>query len=143
MRSERRNADNLDWRLFDYDQTHVLTTVLVWTPLKGLDVGTRFRLASGYPRTAVTGTYYDALRERQQPTFGGQNDSRIPMFIQLDLRASQSLKLGDTEGSIYLEVQNVTNRQNQEELVYSPDFSRRGSIKSLPILPVAGLSWTF
>jgi TonB family protein len=143
MRSERKNADNLDWRLFDYDQTHVLTTVLVWTPLKGFEVGTRFRLASGYPRTAVVGTYYDALRDRQQPTFGAQNEIRIPMFIQLDLRASQSFKLGDTEGSVYLEVQNVTNRQNQEELVYSPDFSRRGSIKSLPILPIAGLSWTF
>ncbi|MET0284841.1 MAG: TonB family protein [Polyangiales bacterium] len=143
MRSERKNDDNQPWRLFDFDQTHVLSTVLVWTPLKGFEVGTRFRVASGYPRTAVIGTYYDALRDRAQPVFGGQNDYRIPLFIQLDLRASQTFKLGDTQGQVYLEVQNVTNRQNQEELVYSPDFTRRGSIKSLPILPVAGLSWTF
>jgi TonB family protein len=143
MRSERKNAENLDWRLFDFDQTHVLTALLVWAPRKGLEVGTRFRVASGYPRTAVVGTYYDALRDRAQPVFGGQNDYRIPLFIQLDLRASQTFKLGDTEGQVYLEVQNVTNRQNQEELVYSPDFTRRGSIKSLPILPVAGVSWTF
>ena len=25
MRSERRNDDASDWRLFDYDQTHILT----------------------------------------------------------------------------------------------------------------------
>jgi TonB family protein len=143
MRSERKNADTTQWRLFDFDQTHVLTALLVWTPFKGFEVGTRFRVATGYPRTAVVGTYYDALRDRAQPVFGGQNDIRIPLFMQLDLRASQAFKLGDTNGQVYLEVQNVTNRQNQEELVYSPDFSRRGSIKSLPILPVAGVSWNF
>jgi TonB family protein len=143
MRAERKNADNTPWRLFDFDQTHVLSTVLVWTPFAGFEVGTRFRVASGYPRTAVIGTYYDALRDREQPIFGKQNDIRIPLFIQLDLRASQSFKLGDTQAQVYLEVQNVTNRQNIEELVYSPDFSVRGGIKSLPILPVAGLSWTF
>ncbi|HEY6876885.1 MAG TPA: TonB family protein, partial [Polyangiales bacterium] len=143
MRSERKNADNTPWRLFDFDQTHVLSTVLVWTPLPGFEVGTRFRVASGYPRTAVIGTYYDALRDRAQPVFGAQNDIRIPLFIQLDLRASQTFKLAGTQGQVYLEVQNVTNRQNSEELVYSPDFTRRGSIKSLPILPVAGVSWNF
>jgi TonB family protein len=143
MRSERKNADNTPWRLYDFDQTHVLSTVLVWTPFKGFEVGTRFRVASGYPRTQVIGTYYDGLRDRAQPVFGAQNEIRIPLFVQLDLRASQTFKLGDTCGQVYLEVQNVTNRKNTEELVYSPDFTRRGSIRSLPILPVAGVSWNF
>jgi hypothetical protein len=113
------------------------------TPLKGFEVGTRFRLSSGYPRTAVNGTYYDARRDRVQPVFAEQNAIRIPLFVQLDLRASQLFHVGDTELQVYLEVQNITNRQNTEELVYSPDFTRRDGIKSLPILPVAGLSWTF
>ena len=77
------------------------------------------------------------------PVFGAQNELRIPLFVQLDLRASQTLALGDSELQVYLEVQNVTNRKNTEELVYSPDFSRRDGIQSLPILPVAGLQWTF
>lgn len=143
MRSERKNAADQPWRLFDYDQTHVLSTVLVWTPFKGFELGGRFRLATGYPRTNVTSTYYDALRDRTQPIFGKQNDIRIPLFMQLDLRVSQALSIAKTELQIYLEVQNVTNRDNTEELVYSPDFSRRDGIKSLPILPVAGLQWTF
>jgi TonB family protein len=143
MRSQRKNADGTPWRLFDYDQSHVLSTVLVWTPFKGFEVGARFRVSSGYPRTQVVGTYYDARRDREQPAFGKQNGYRIPIFAQLDLRASQQLSIGDTQLQVYLEVQNVTNRKNIEEIVYSPDFTRRGGIRSLPILPVAGLSWNF
>jgi hypothetical protein len=63
--------------------------------------------------------------------------------MQLDLRVSQAFRLGGTDLQVYLEVQNVTNRANTEELVYSPDFQRRGRIRSLPILPIAGLSWAF
>ncbi len=143
MRSERKNDDTSDWRLFDYDQTHVLSTVLVWSPFEGFELGGRFRVSSGYPRTKVVGTYYDGLRNREQPFFGEHNGIRIPVFMQLDVRVSQAFKLGSSELQAYLEVQNVTNRDNTEEFVFSPDFTRRGKIQSLPILPVAGLQWTF
>jgi TonB family protein len=143
MRSERKNSPESASRLFDYDQTHVLSTVLVWNPLPGFEVGGRFRLASGFPRTPVVNAYYDALRDRYQPEFGRQNSVRIPFFMQLDLRASQSFKLGDGKVDVYVELQNVTNRKNAEELVYSPTFQTRSTIRSFPFLPVAGLSWTF
>jgi TonB family protein len=143
MRAERQNSDLTKTRLFDYDQTHVLSAVLVWSPFTGFEVGSRFRLASGFPRTYVTGAYYDSQRDRYQPTFGDQNGIRIPLFMQLDLRVSQVFKLGGTDLQVYLEVQNVTNRANTEELVYSPDFVQRGQIRSLPILPIAGVSWAF
>jgi hypothetical protein len=122
----------------------VLSAVLVWSPLKGLEVGSRFRLSTGFPRTQVTGAYYDARRDLYQPIFGEQNGVRIPLFMQLDLRISQAFSLGaGNELLVYLEVQNVTNRQNAEELVCSPDYARRDTIKSLPILPILGLQWTF
>jgi TonB family protein len=143
MRAERKNAPDAATRLFDFDQTHVLSTVLVWNPFTGFEVGGRFRLASGFPRTPVVDAYYDALRDRYQPVFGAQNSIRIPLFMQLDLRVSQAFKLGDTKLDVYVEVQNVTNRKNSEELVYSPTFQTRSSIRSFPILPVAGLAWTF
>jgi TonB family protein len=143
MRAERKNSDLTKTRLFDYDQTHVLSAVLVWSPFTGFEVGSRFRLASGFPRTQVTGAYYDAQRDLYQPTFGKQNDIRIPLFMQLDLRVSQVFELGDSDLQVYLEVQNVTNRDNTEELVYSPDFETQGHIQSLPILPIIGVSWAF
>ena len=43
----------------------------------------------------------------------------------------------------YLDVQNVTNHENAEEIVYSPDYSERRYILGLPILPVIGASWAF
>ena len=43
----------------------------------------------------------------------------------------------------YLDVQNVTDRSNPEEIVYSLDYTQRRYITGLPILPVAGarLAW--
>jgi TonB family protein len=136
-RSERRYVGDNAWRLFDYDQPHVLTIVLSkeqgpWT------FGARFRYARGLPRTPVIGSFYDARGDQYQPIFGDQNSIRLPDFFQLDLRIDRSFTLGDTRLIIYLEGQNVTFRQNKEEFIYSDDYSRRGTISGLPTLAVLG-----
>ena len=139
IRSERQDRTNGPWRLFDFDQTHVLTALASYAIGKGFEVGARFRYASGFPRTPVTGAYYDAKSDTYQPTFGAQNSIRIPPFVSLDLRASKRFTFGPTtELEIYLDVQNVTNRENPEELVYSRDYSEQRSITGLPILPSLG-----
>ena len=163
-RAERRAAPGEDWRLFDYDQTHVATAVLGWTASFGLELSGRFRYASGFPRTQVLGSYFDASRDRgayggavyadiveiegcsisrYQPLFGRHNGIRLDPFYQLDLRVGYQADVHGTELSVYLEVQNVTNRKNVEEYIYSPDFSTRQTIRGLPILPVVGLQWNF
>ncbi|UJR81755.1 TonB family protein / TonB-dependent receptor [Sandaracinus amylolyticus] len=143
MRSERQDAAGQPWRLFDYDQTHVLTALLSWTPGGGFEVGARFRYSTGFPRTPVVDAFYDAGRDRWQPLFGERSSIRLPEFVQLDLRVGQRLELGDTRLEIWLEVQNVTNQANAEEFVFSPDYTRRDTVRGLPILPVLGLRWTF
>ena len=80
----------------------------------------RFRYATGFPRTPVTGAYFDSLSSAYQPQFGGQNSIRIPAFYALDVRLSKHFKLGKSEGEAYLDVQNVTNHANPEEIVYNP-----------------------
>lgn len=143
MRSERQNAPNEPWRPFDFDQTHVLTALLSYTPGFGFEAGARFRYATGMPRADVTGAYYDAGRDRWQPILGAHGSLRLPEFVQLDLRVAQRIDLGDTKLDVWLEVQNVTNQENGEEYVYSADYRRRDTIRSLPILPAIGLRWTF
>jgi hypothetical protein len=131
-------------RLFDYDQTHLLTAVASWDLGHGINLGGRFRYATGYPRTPVVGSYEDARRGVVQPLFGQQNSIRIPPFAQLDLRLAKTLKLSkDSELEFYVDVQNVTNRKNAEEIAYSADYVTQGRITGLPLLPVAGarLSW--
>jgi TonB family protein len=142
VRSQRRASDNDPYRLSDYDQTHVFTALGTYKLGWGFEVGARFRYATGFPRTAVVDAFFDVRRDRYQPVFGAQNALRIPAFLALDLRASKHFDLGNTELDVYVEVQNVTNHENAEEIVYSPDFTQRSYVTGLPILPIAGLKWT-
>ncbi|APR83766.1 TonB family protein / TonB-dependent receptor [Minicystis rosea] len=142
-RSERRDYDGGRWRLFDYDQTHVLTALASYQIGLGFEVGARFRVATGFPRTPVTSAYYDARTDTYQPIFGTQGSARIPPFIQLDLRASKRFTIGRTELEAYLDVQNVTNRQNAEEIVYTRDYTKQGNINGLPILPSLGVRFAW
>jgi hypothetical protein len=78
-RSERRHSSESSYRLFDQDQTHVLTLVGN-ASFRGFVVGTRFRLATGMPRTPVIGSYPDTTTGQVQPIFGQQNSIRLPVF---------------------------------------------------------------
>jgi TonB family protein len=142
-RSERRRSEDAPWRLSDYDQTHVSTLVTSYDLGAGFEVGVRGRIATGYPRTPVRGAFYDSRRDQFEPLFGPQNSIRIPMFWQVDARVSKRFKIATSELETYVDVQNVTNHENEEEFVYSADYRERRAITGLPVLPVAGarLSW--
>jgi TonB family protein len=142
-RSERANAPGAPYYLYDYDQTHVLSAVASYDLSHGFVVGSRFRYATGYPRTPVTGAFFDQQTGIYEPLFGALNSTRIPAFVQWDIRVAKSFAIGKTSLETYLDVQNVTDRGNPEEIVYSLDYSQRRYITGLPILPVAGarLAW--
>jgi TonB family protein len=143
LRSERKDAPGLDWRLFDYDQSHVFTALGSYDLGLGFEAGLRFRFATGYPRTPVIGAYYDQSTNTYQPIFGAHNSIRIPSFASLDARMAKHFKWNRADGELYLDVQNVTNHSNPEEIVYNPKYTQRGYITGFPILPVVGarLTW--
>ena len=143
LRSERKDAQNLDWRLFDFDQSHVFTALGSCDLGKGFEVGLRFRFATGYPRTPVLGAYYDAKTDTYQPIFGEHNSLRIPSFVSLDARVAKHFKWNHTDDEVYLDVQNVTDHSNPEEIVYNTNYTQRGYITGFPVLPVIGarLTW--
>jgi hypothetical protein len=137
-RSERQDTPGASWRLFDYDQPHVLT-VVASKELDAWTIGTRFRYARGLPRTPVTGAFYDAKDDLFQPIFGPQNSVRLPDFWQLDLRVDRSFLLGDAARVlVYVEGLNVTNHANGEEYIYNVDYTRRGTVAGLPAIAVVG-----
>jgi hypothetical protein len=45
--------------------------------------------------------------------------------------------------SLFLDLQNLTNRKNPEELIYNYDFSKRSNITGLPTLAVFGARMDF
>jgi TonB family protein len=143
-RSERANAQGDPFYPYDFDQTHVLGAVASYDLGAGFEVGGRFRYATGFPRTPVVGSYLDDKTGVTEPLFGALNSIRIPAFWQIDVRVSKKFALGrGTVLEAYLDLQNVTDRSNAEEIVYSPDYTQRRYITGLPILPVVGarLSW--
>jgi hypothetical protein len=143
LRSEREDTPGSDYRLFDFDQTHVLTALASYELGSGFDVGVRARYATGYPRTPVVGSYFDTRTASYQPLLGAKNSIRIPDFVELDLRVSKRFKLKQSQLELYLDVQNVTNRDNPEEIAYNADYSQRRYIEGLPLLPVLGAKWEF
>jgi hypothetical protein len=136
-RSERTSPTG-GWRLFDYDQPHVLTLVAseragAWT------FGTRLRIASGLPRTPVVGAFYDAAGDQYDPLFGPQNSIRLPTFWQLDARIDRRWSIGRAAVDAYLEGLNLTNHTNGEEYVYNIDYTQRGTVTGIPLVAVLGV----
>lgn len=142
-RSERRDHPDNAWRLFDYDQTHVLAVLASYDVGRGFEVGARFRVSSGMPRTPVIDSFLVSPPGLYQPIFGAQNSTRIPAFYQLDLRLEKGFVMQRNKLSVFLDVQNVTNRSNPEEVIYSQDYRQRSTISGLPTLAILGARLEF
>jgi TonB family protein len=141
-RSERNDHGNA-WRLFDYDQTHILTVAGGYKLPRNWQLGTTFRLVSGNPTTPVTGGIYDANRDYYTPTFGPTNSARDPLFHQLNVRIEKAWQYTAWRLATYLDVQNVYNHRSQEGLAYSYDYAQSTPIKGLPLLPSLGVRGEF
>jgi len=144
MRSERRDHVGEDYRPFQYDQTHILTTVGSWKLPRNWDVGFRFRLTSGLTYTPIVDSYFDSKEGGYQPIYSDrQNSARLPTFHQLDIRAEKTFVFDSWLLSAYLEVINTYNRANPEDVIYNFDFSEEKYINGLPIFPVFGVRGKF
>jgi hypothetical protein len=136
-RSDRRFGDGGDWRLADFDQTHVLSTAANYS-IGPWNFGARFRYATGMPRTPVVGAYYDVRRDVHQPLYGPQNSVRLPDFAQLDLRVERSFQFKQLKLATYIDAMNVTAQQNGEEFVFSSNYAQQGTLQGLPFVASVG-----
>jgi TonB family protein len=143
IRSERQDRPGSSWRLFDYDQTHVLAALASYEIGYGIQVGARFRYTTGAPRTPVVGAYVNAKDALYEPIYGAQNTIRLPAFYSLDARVEKAFVVRRFKLNVFADIQNLTNRKNPEEIIYSADFSQRDYISGLPFLAVAGARLEF
>ena len=138
-RSERQDGPNEPWRLFDFDQTHILTATFVYKFPRNWEIGGLFRVVSGNPNTPVIGSVYDALSDVYIPIDGRVNSLRNPLFHQFDLRVQKEWFLKGWRLAVFLDIRNVYNQQNQEGLIYNYDFSQQTPLLGLPIIPALGI----
>jgi outer membrane receptor protein involved in Fe transport len=137
-RSER-NDHGMEWRLFDFDQTHILSAAAMLALRGGWILGSTVRVISGSPRTPVVDSVYDANRDVYRPLYGAVNSERNPPFFQLDLRLEKKWTAGWGDVTAYLDVQNATNARHVEGETWNYDYTRSGRVYGLPILPSVGL----
>jgi hypothetical protein len=142
-RSERQDREGQPYRLFDFDQTHVLTVVTSFVLPLEFQIGARFRYATGNPDTPVTGAVFDTDVGTYVQIAGEQNTSRIGDFHQLDIRLDKVWTFEDWILTTYVEVQNVYNRANPEGVDYNYDYTESRPVSGLPIIPGFGIKGEF
>jgi outer membrane receptor protein involved in Fe transport len=142
-RATRRDSGSTTYRLFEYDQTHILTVFGTYELPRNWRIGSRFRLVSGDPTTPVTGAVYNASTLRFNPIFGAKYSDRLPPFAQLDLRVDKRWIFNRWMLNAYLDLQNVFNRANPEAMQYNYDYTKKQVREGLPLYPIIGLRGEF
>lgn len=137
-RSERSEHDG-PWRLFDFDQPHILTAAAVYRLGRGWEAGATFRLVSGNPDTPIVGASFDATTALYSPVYGRLNSIRVPSFHRLDIRVEKLWKFDEWKLALYLDLQNLYNATNPEGTIYDFEYRTKTDIRGLPIIPNLGL----
>ncbi|WAS97516.1 hypothetical protein [Nannocystis punicea] len=124
----------------DFDQRHNLVAVLGVKLPRRWQLAGRFRLVTGLPFTPVVGGVKpEGAFSYTEPIYGPYNSARMPVFHQLDVRVDKTWIRSRSIVSVYLDVQNIYNRQNAEGLWYLTDYSGTQTVVGVPILPVFGV----
>ena len=139
-RSVRRDAPGDPLRLFQYDETHVLTILGSYRIGRGWELGMRYRLSSGYMYTPNQYGFYDEnvgtnLPLSAYPTFG----ARLPLFHSLDIRIDKTWAYSWGKLSAYLDVLNVYNQGNVDGVTSNFNYTQSAPVNDLPIIPSVGL----
>ena len=142
-RSERQDEGRPGWRLFDFDQTHILTAVGSYDLPRHWKIASRFRYVSGNPTTPVVGSVFNNVNDEYDPVFGKVNSARQPAFYQLDVRLDKQWVFDRWLLDAYVDLQNATNHTNPEGVAYSYDFTQAKVNQGLPILTFLGLRAEF
>jgi TonB family protein len=140
-RSVRRTEPGAPLRIFQFDETHVLTMVGSYRIGKGWELGMRYRLSSGYMYTPNQYGFYDENVGTYAPLEQyPQNNTRLPLFHALDVRIDKTWQLkGGGKIGAYLDVLNIYNQGNVAGVAYDYNYTHTTPASDLPIIPSLGL----
>lgn len=147
-RSERRDRPSEPWRLFDFDQTHIINLNTSYTLPQGWELGLRLRVVSGNPVTPSipfnTGqTYFLSDLDTYANVPGESNSDRLPFFSQVDFRIEKSWTFNAFRLKGFLSLINTFNNENVEGFSFNYNFTQRDTVRSLPVFPNLGLRAEF
>jgi len=152
-KSTRTNDITKVTRDFSGDQPIRITAV--WgQPFSGeswkyWDWSIKAQIHSGTPYTQVIGRYREDETDpdsRWVPVFGGHNAARTPTYFKLDLRIGRSYLFNESKLTMYLDMQNITFRQNVVEFDYGNEYEKIASpteISGMGFFPFFGVAYEF
>jgi len=143
-RSARRLNKNQELTLFQYDQTHILTTLGSYRLGRGWEFGVRFRVISGPLITPCNSGIFSSASGAYVCVPGQTYSERLPMFHQLDLRLDkQWVYDAGWRLSTYLDILNVYNRRSPEGVAYNYNYTQSTYQSGLPFIPSVGVRAEF
>ncbi len=119
------------WRPRSWDQPHAVKTGLAWNG-RAWRIGAFATWRSGWPVTAPV------TDPAQLPW--SLNGDRLPAYASVDVNVRRVRETARGVFEVYLDITNLTNRNNVSGYLYGEDFTREGA-RSLPIIPSLGLTW--
>ncbi|MCB0309369.1 MAG: TonB-dependent receptor, partial [Bdellovibrionales bacterium] len=126
-----------------FDQTHNLNVIAGVNLGNNWRVSSRVRYVTGNPYTPVVSSTFDADNGVYIPNRGAFYSERVGGFFQWDIRLDKKWIYNRWILSLYLDIQNATNRKNPESIEYSYDYQQLVTTNGLPILPALGLKGEF
>ncbi len=122
-----------------FDSPVTANGVLGWRPNSKWEVATRLRGATGLPFTpfVATGSLAGTL------DFTRYNARRVGTFFAADLRVDRRFIMGRTQFIAFIDLQNFTNRQNQQAPVWNPRTRAVDTNQSIGLFPSIGLNLEF
>ncbi len=150
-----RAEDEIDggWQPRSWDQEVAVTLGVNFNLPRRWSLSLAGIYHSGWPTTPVTGEVVvnEEGDEEVEPVVGTRNSARYPPYARLDLRVSKLFPTLRGGWTVYLEVINLSNRQNvccTEDFEYTiePDGSVTVTPEYgywAPIVPSIGIAWQF
>lgn len=140
-RSRRNDESGKDYPS-PQDQTHNLNLSGSYR-WGNYTLASRLRYVTGVPYTPVRGGVYFENADTYVPIAGDKLSARLKDFWQLDVRLDRRWIFNAWILSLYIDIQNVTLRDNQIGTAYSFDYSQSAPTYFIPILPTFGVKGEF
>jgi hypothetical protein len=127
----------------DFSQPHVVNAVLNLGLTDALELGLRYRAASGIPYTPVASRSFDPATGRYTPTFGPANSERLDWYQRLDLRSQYAWTFAKAELRLFAELYNALDWPNVTSVTYQDDYSGIRTVKQFPRFLFGGIEAEF
>jgi hypothetical protein len=122
-----------------FDTPLLANALLGWRPNARWELALRVRGASGLPQTpfVTTGDLAGALDFTQYHALRGR------AFFAADARVDRRFIFGGQQLIAFVDLQNVTGRDNGAQLQWNPRLGRAERNAGIGLLPTIGLNWEF